>query len=55
MTVIEQQDVSEFIADILIVEDDESLAQWMKKYLVLKNFTVTVIGRGDLAVDYIKK
>jgi DNA-binding response OmpR family regulator len=55
MTVNKQQDVSDFIADILIVEDDESLASWMKKYLVLKNFTVTVITRGDLAVDYIKK
>ncbi|WP_033084169.1 response regulator transcription factor [Colwellia psychrerythraea] len=55
MTVIKQQDVSDCIADILIVEDDESLAQWMKKYLVLKNFTVNVISRGDLAVDYIKK
>jgi DNA-binding response OmpR family regulator len=54
MTVIEQQGVSDCIADILIVEDDESLASWMKKYLVLKNFTVTVISRGDLAVDYIK-
>jgi DNA-binding response OmpR family regulator len=55
MTVNKQQDVSDFIADILIVEDDERLASWMKKYLVLKNFTVTVITRGDLAVDYIKK
>jgi DNA-binding response OmpR family regulator len=55
MTVIEQQQVSDCSAEILIVEDDVSLAQWMKKYLVLKNFTVTVIGRGDLAVDYIKK
>jgi len=55
MTVIKQQHLSDGSADILIVEDDESLAQWMKKYLVLKNFTVTVIARGDLAVDYIKK
>jgi len=55
MTVIEQQQVSDCSAEILIVEDDVSLAQWMEKYLVLKNFTVTVIGRGDLAVDYIKK
>lgn len=55
MTVIEQQQVSNCSADILIVEDDESLAQWMKKYLLLKNFAVTVITRGDLAVDYIKK
>jgi DNA-binding response OmpR family regulator len=55
MTVIEQQHVSDFIADILIVEDDESLASWMKKYLLLKNFAVTVITRGDLAVDYIKQ
>lgn len=55
MTIIKQQDVGDFIANILIVEDDESLASWMKKYLLLKNFAVTVITRGDLAVDYIKK
>ncbi len=55
MTVTEQQYVSYSGADILIVEDDESLALWMKKYLVLKNLTVTVMTRGDLAVDYIKK
>ena len=55
MTVIEQQQVNDYCADILIVEDDESLASWMKKYLLLKNFAVTVITRGDLAVDYIKK
>ncbi len=55
MTVTEQQYVSYSGADILIVEDDESLALWMKKYLMLKNLTVTVMTRGDLAVDYIKK
>lgn len=54
MTVIEHPDANQSIADILIVEDDESLAQWMKQYLVLKNFAVTVLARGDLAVDYIK-
>ena len=55
MTVIEDQHPNDFIAHILIVEDDVSLAQWMEKYLILKNYTVTVVGRGDLAVDFIKK
>lgn len=55
MTVIEDQYPNNFITNILIVEDDESLAQWIEKYLVLKNFTVKVIGCGDLAVDYINK
>jgi len=55
MTSIEQQATNDAIANILIVEDDESLAQWIKKYLMLKDFAVTVIERGDLAVDYIKQ
>jgi DNA-binding response OmpR family regulator len=39
----------------LIVEDDISLARWMEKYLALKGFTVSVITRDDLAVDFIKQ
>jgi len=49
-----EQDLNhDIISHILIVEDDTSLAQWMEKYLTLKNFAVTVIERGDLAVDFI--
>jgi DNA-binding response OmpR family regulator len=39
----------------LIVGDDISLARWMEKYLALKGFTVSVITRGDLAVNFIKQ
>jgi DNA-binding response OmpR family regulator len=47
--------LSKAIANILIVEDDISLARWMEKYLVLKGFNVSIISHGDLAVDFIKK
>ncbi|MBL4629745.1 MAG: winged helix-turn-helix domain-containing protein [Paraglaciecola sp.] len=42
-------------AHILIVEDDVSLAHWIKEYLLLKHYQVTIIGRGDLAVKFIKE
>ncbi|GLX83795.1 DNA-binding response regulator [Thalassotalea loyana] len=38
---------------ILIVEDDVSLAEWIKEYLELKHYQVSVLGRGDLAVPFI--
>ncbi len=38
---------------LLIVEDDEALAQWMKDYLQSKGYQVSVLGRGDEAVDFI--
>jgi DNA-binding response OmpR family regulator len=55
MTASLTQPINQTIAHILIVEDDISLAQWMEKYLVLKNYRVSVITRGDLAVDFIKE
>lgn len=55
MTASHTQPLNQTIAHILIVEDDISLAQWMEKYLVLKNYRVSVIIRGDLAVEFIKE
>lgn len=34
-------------AKILLVEDDESLAQWVSEYLTEQGFNVTHIARGD--------
>jgi len=34
-------------ANILLVEDDESLAQWVSEYLTEQGFNVTHIARGD--------
>jgi DNA-binding response OmpR family regulator len=42
-------------AHILIVEDDVSLADWIKEYLLLKHYQVSIVGRGDLAVKFIKQ
>lgn len=39
---------------ILIVEDDEELAQWMQDYLVNKDYHVLVTHRGDDAVTLIQ-
>jgi DNA-binding response OmpR family regulator len=55
MTEKHSDQLNKTIAHILIVEDDISLARWMEKYLALKGFTVSVITRGDLAVDFIKQ
>jgi DNA-binding response OmpR family regulator len=55
MTLKHPDQINNTSAHILIVEDDISLAQWMEKYLVLKGFNVSVITRGDLAVDFIKE
>jgi DNA-binding response OmpR family regulator len=55
MTLKHSDQINNTSAHILIVEDDISLAQWMEKYLVLKGFNVSVITRGDLAVDFIKE
>lgn len=38
---------------ILVVEDDVSLAEWVKDYLSTKGFTVSVTARGDDAVTII--
>ncbi len=42
------------LAHILIVEDDFELASWMMDYLVSKNYSVSVVDRGDEAVLFIK-
>ena len=38
---------------ILVVEDDLGVAEWLEEYLSLKNYQVSVLTRGDLAVDFI--
>ena len=38
-------------AQILLVEDDIDLAQWIEDYLVARGFKVTTCHRGDEAVD----
>ena len=43
------------IAHILLVEDDESLSDWIRDYLTDKGFSVTQCMRGDLAVSLIPK
>jgi DNA-binding response OmpR family regulator len=40
-------------AHILLVEDDQSLAEWIKDYLELREFAVTHTTRGDEAVELI--
>lgn len=40
---------------IIVVEDDSSLAQWIADYLQMHNFAVTVVNRGDLAVDAVRQ
>lgn len=40
---------------ILIVEDDNELAQWTGDYLSSKGFTVTIVGLGQQAIDGIQQ
>jgi len=40
---------------ILIVEDDISLADWIKEYLEMKHYQVSILNRGDVAVQFIKE
>ncbi len=40
---------------LVIVEDDERLAQLTKEFLIQNNFDVTVISRGDTAVKELPK
>jgi len=42
-------------SQILIVEDDSDLAEWMSDYLTSKDYQVSVTGRGDEAVDMIRE
>ncbi|WP_045826273.1 response regulator [Teredinibacter turnerae] len=40
--------------NILVVEDDTSLAEWISDYLIDNGYQVTVANRGDIAVDLIR-
>lgn len=42
-------------AHIVLVEDDDALAEWICDYLRLRNFTVTHTTRGDDAVQLIQQ
>lgn len=41
--------------NVLLVEDDISLADWVCEYLTEQGFNVTHVARGDLVLDVIKK
>lgn len=41
-------------AQLLVVEDDESLSEWMCDYLTTQGYEVTRADRGDEAVELIK-
>jgi len=41
--------------NILLVEDDISLADWVCEYLTEQGFNVTHVARGDLVLDVIKQ
>jgi len=40
---------------LLIVEDDNELAQWMREYLIAKDYRVSLCERGDDAVAFIQQ
>lgn len=40
---------------ILLIEDDASLAEWIRDYLVSHDYRVSHIHRGDVALDSIKQ
>ena len=42
-------------AHLLIVEDDIELAQWMREYLIAKDYRVSLCERGDDAVIFIQQ
>jgi two-component system OmpR family response regulator/two-component system response regulator RstA len=39
---------------ILVVEDDQSLADWIGDYLLENNFDISIANRGDEAVNLVK-
>ena len=39
----------------MLVEDDMSLAQWFSDYLTEQNYLVTLVNRGDLAIELIRE
>ncbi|MCK5923963.1 MAG: response regulator [Methylococcales bacterium] len=45
------QSASEVLAHLLLVEDDSRLAELIRDYLQKQGFQVTLIERGDLAVE----
>jgi DNA-binding response OmpR family regulator len=40
--------------NILLVEDDTSLADWVSEYLIEQGFTVIHVARGDLVMNAVK-
>ncbi|MFC3120888.1 response regulator [Agaribacter flavus] len=42
-------------AKILLVEDDASLAQWVKEYLQQQGFLVDHLASGDIVVEHLNK
>ena len=43
------------VQHLLIIEDDLSLAQWIQEYLSNHQYEVSVVNRGGLAIDAIKR
>ncbi|HEY7774583.1 MAG TPA: response regulator transcription factor, partial [Marinagarivorans sp.] len=43
------------VQHLLIIEDDISLAEWIQEYLTIHHFKVSIINRGGLAVEAIKR
>jgi DNA-binding response OmpR family regulator len=40
---------------IMLVEDDMSLAHWFSDYLIEQGYFVTIVNRGDLAIELIEE
>lgn len=41
--------------NVLIVEDESKIAELLRDYLVAAGFISTIVGRGDLAVEEVRK
>jgi len=41
------------VAHILVVEDDQSISEWICDYLIGHGYEVSIADRGDIAVDLI--
>ena len=39
---------------IMLVEDDISLAEWFSDYLTEQGFLVSIVTRGDVAIELIE-
>jgi len=44
----------EYRKHIMLVEDDMSLAEWFSDYLSEQGFMVTIVNRGDVAIELIE-